>query len=165
MSIIDLKNCLFEVRDGSSTVKKIVVHIGKGNLTFDEKQNVDYILDRGVIDEVRLGDQVPMAVKFEFGWEFITGQGKYNAISIEDALKGGSRATGWVTASADACQPYSVNLYMYDLIPCGTLQQETILLPEFRWETLTHDPKAGTISCDGKCNALQATAVRGTAAT
>lgn len=163
MAVIDLKNVIFEVRDGASN--KLKVRIGNGNLTYDEKRNVQYILDRGLLDKVRLGDQAPVEVKFDFEWEFVTGVGSDNPISVEDALKQKGAASAWVTSSADACEPYCVDLYMFNIIPCGTLQAETIILPDYRWETLSHDPKAGAVSSSGKCNVVFATATRGTAST
>jgi hypothetical protein len=39
---------------------------------------------------------------------------------------------------------------------------ERILLEEYRWESLSHDLKAGTMSTKGKCKALLSTNTRET---
>jgi hypothetical protein len=46
-------------------------------------------------------------------------------------------------------------------VPQCTGDQEEIVLEDFRWESLDHDLKAGTISCTGKCNKKTATTLRG----
>lgn len=163
MAIIDLKNCLFEIRDGAS--HKLVLRIGQGNLTFSEKRNIDYILNRGILDQARLGDQVPVEVKFEFEWEYITGAGFDNPIAPVDAFKKVGSASAWTSTDPDACKPYSVDIYMFNIPPCTATNAETIVLPEYRWETLDYDAKAGSISTSGKCNVTDVTATRGTATT
>lgn len=166
MALINLRNVIFEVRDGTPTTpNKLKVKIGNGNLTYDEKRNIQYILDRGILDKVRLGDDAPVEVKFDFEWEFITGTGFDTTFAVEDALKQRGSASAWVTSSPDVCEPYCVDLYMFNIIPCSGLQSETLALPEYRYETLSHDPKAGTISSAGKCNVLQATATRASSPT
>jgi len=43
---------------------------------------------------------------------------------------------------------------------CVGVKKEKVVLPKFRYEQLDHDPKAGTISCQGKCNAVEAIVTR-----
>lgn len=157
---IDLKNCTIRIKDGAS--HSIDVKIGEGNLTFSEKRNVQYTLDRGVLDEVRLGDQVPMDVSMDFVWEYISGGVASDGVpSVEDALKRKGAAAAWTSTDSDACRPYAVDIeVLYDPQPAGCGDDETILLSDFRYEELNHDLKAGTISCTGKCNVTEATATR-----
>ena len=59
------------IRDGIITMKdggseEITVKIGEGNLTWNERRNVDYTRDRGVISDVRLGDDEAIEVSFDF---------------------------------------------------------------------------------------------------
>lgn len=163
MAIIDMKNTLYELRDGAS--HKLTVRIGNGNLTFSEKRNMQYILNRGILDQVRLGDQVPLDVKFDFEWEYITGVGFDNPVAPSDALKQVGSASTWTSTDPDPCKPYCVDVYMFNVPPCAPTNSETIILPEFRYESLDYDPKAGSVSAAGKCNVTAVTANRGSVTT
>jgi hypothetical protein len=139
--------------------QSIDVRLGSGTLTWSEKRNMVYTMDRGNLYGVREGDEVPMDVKLEFMWESIKGTG--SVPSIEDALKRQGAAAAWVSVDTDACNPYAVNMVV-DYIPnCpGTVARELITLEDFRWESLDHDLKAGTVSISGKCNTKQANILR-----
>lgn len=162
---IDLKEATIYIKDGDSPVNQIEIKIGEGNLTYDETRTIEYTLDRGLLDEVREGDQVPMDVSFDIVWEFITGNEDSAGVppTPEDALKQQNNAASWVSTDADTCRPYAVDIVIEYVPACtsaGQPEQEVITLPDFRWETLSHDLRAGTIACSGKCNATKATVVR-----
>lgn len=159
MAVIDIKNTTIIFRGGNFG-EFIEVKIGNGNLTYDEKTPRDYIKDRGLLDTVRNGDQDPMDVRFDFQWIHITAASGDSAPSIEDALKQRGPASTWVSSSADLCEPYAVDIVLKDL-PCPSDTPETIILPDFRQESLNHDLKSSSIACTGKCNAIQATVNRG----
>jgi len=157
---IDLKNCTIRIKDGGANY--IDVKIGEGNLTYSEKRNMQYTLDRGLLDEVREGDEVPVDVKLDAVWEYITGGVSSSGVpSIEDALKKKGGAASWASTDTDACRPYAVDLeIIYEPTPEGCGDDETILLSDFRYEELAHDLRAGTISVTGKCNVTEAVATR-----
>jgi hypothetical protein len=163
---IDLKNATLKLRDGTAgTPVEIEVKIGEGNLTYSEKRNMTYTLDRGILDEVREGDQVPVDVSFGLIWEYITGGADTGAVgTIEDFLKRRGLYAANVSSDADTCRPYAVDLVVEYEPACsgGTVKRpnETIVLADFRYESLDHDLRAATISCTGKCNVTQATATR-----
>ena len=139
--------------------QSIDVRLGSGTLTWSEKRNMVYTMDRGNLYGVREGDEVPMDIKLEFMWESIKGTG--SVPSIEDALKQKGAAATWVSVDTDACNPYAVNLVIDYVPPCaGQITRELITLEDFRWESLDHDLKAGTVSISGKCNVKQATILR-----
>ncbi|MDB4726355.1 hypothetical protein OAF54_02870 [bacterium] len=164
---LDLKYALLKIKDGTTpTPLEITVKVGEGNLTWSENRNIEYVLDRGLIDEVREGDQVPMDVSFDFTWEFITGNDDTTTspATVEDALKRVGQAAGWISTDADQCRPYAVDIVVEYVPNCSdgsaNADQETITLPDFRWESVDHDLRAGTISVTGRCNAFVATTVR-----
>lgn len=163
---IDLKDATLKLRDGSTpTANEIEIKIGEGNLTYSENRNIEYTLDRGNLDEVREGDQVPMDVSFDLVWEFIKGDASSGGAppSVEDALKNLGNAASWVSTDADTCRPFALDIIIEYVPSCGAgaqADQEIITLPDFRYETLDHDLRAGTISCSGRCNATQASVVR-----
>jgi hypothetical protein len=152
---IDLKNCTITLKDGGSNTLEVV--IGEGNLVYTEKQNRTYYKDRGNLDTVRNGDEEPVEVKLDFTWEFLKGDGD---TTIEDALKQRGGAAAWATTSADACEPYAIDIEIKYNPPCASIKNEVYLLSDFRWEQLDHDMRAGSVSVTGKCNITEATVTR-----
>lgn len=161
MAQIDLKNATVVIKDGTGTPEQITVTIGEGNLTWTERRNIEYTLDRGLLDEVREGDEVPVEVRFDFTWEYIKGSSTSGAVpTVEDALKKVGAAAAWVSTDADACRPYAVDIHVFYLPDCGGGDEERIVLSDFRWEQLDHDLRAGTVAVSGRCNITQATVTR-----
>lgn len=141
----------------------IAVTIGDGNCTWDEKRNLEYKLNRGKLDKVRLGDEVGMDVNLAFSFEFITSKSGATTPTVEEFLKQEGPAAAYVTTSADPCEPYSVNLVIIqNQATCGNEDEpvEKIVLPYFRYTSLNHDPKAGTVTVQGTCNATKAIRTR-----
>jgi hypothetical protein len=136
------------------------VRIGQGNLTYTEKKNYDYRLNRGLLDSVREGDQAPMELNFDFEWWYLT-SASGEEITVEEALKQKGAASTWVSTSVDPCEPYAVDLVILYTPICAGVDPETIIFPAFRWETLDHNIKDAQISCKGTCNALEAISTRG----
>lgn len=161
---IDLKNAIIRIKDGGAGTaqQSIEVTIGEGNLTYTERKNIEYTLDRGNLDEVREGDQVPVDISIDAVWEYITGGTATGAIpSIEDALKNRAAAAAWISSDPDACRPYAVDLEIeYLPTPSNCGDKEIITIPDFRYEEIAHDLRAGTFAISGRANVVEATAVR-----
>lgn len=157
---IDIKNALVKINDGGS--ESITVKIGEGTLSYTEHVTREYVLDRGLLDGVRDGDEVPVDVSLDAVWEYITGGVASAGVpSIEDALKQRGAASAWVSTDSDACQPYAVDVVIeYVPTPSGCGDSETITISDFRYEDLAHDLRAGTIAVTGKANVTEAVAVR-----
>lgn len=163
MAMIDLKNCTVRLLDGTGTPKKLTLKIGDGNITYDEHRAIQYVKDRGKLDTARLADEEPVDVTLDLQWSFLTQDTDADPaepITPEDALKARGGASDWVTSSGDPCEPYAVDIEIDNIPPCGGVTPEKILLQDFRYETLAHDPKAGTLRATGKCNVLEATVTR-----
>lgn len=158
MAVIDMKNCIFRLEDAG--VNYVAAKVGEGTLTYTERKQREYLMEKGIIDTVRNGDQVPMDVGFTFRWYFLRSN-VTSTPSIEDALKQRYEAAAWVTTSADTCEPYAVDIVCVHTPPCAGETRERVTLPYFRYEELQHDFKAGTVSCSGKCNAQEAITDRG----
>lgn len=157
MAVIDLKNMTVRFKDDGSN--QLDIKVGNGNVTYDEHNPMEYIKDRGKLDSVRKADEEPIDVRLDIQWDYLTGSGD---TTPEDALKQRGGASGWVSTGADPCEPYSIDIVLLNDVQCaGPNNDETITLAEFRWETISHDPKAGTLSVSGKCNVREAVAVRG----
>lgn len=133
--------------------------IGEGNLTYSEKRTFKYQLNRGKLDTVKEEDEQPMEVKLDFTWEFLksnTGE----IPTIEEVFKQEGTASEWVSTSEDPCEPYAVDIVITNTPPCEDVEPEEIVLPDFRWEDLSHDAKASTVSVTGKCNRTRAIITR-----
>lgn len=161
---IHIRNATITIKDGgvTSAQQSITVKVGEGNLTYAVRQEREYILDRGDLDDVRDGDQVPCEVSFEFSWEYIEGGSASGATpTVEDALRKINAAAAWVSTDADACRPYAVDIdVLYDP-NCSGGDKERLVFSDFRYEEINHDLRAGTISVSGKCNAVAPATSRG----
>lgn len=135
------------------------VKIGEGNLTFTEKRNIEYTRNRGKLDTVREGQEEPVEVSFDLVWEYLksdTGE----PVTIKEALTKTGGAAAWVSSSSDPCEPYAVDLEVRYAPPCANAKDELTVLEDFRWETMDHNLKDGTIACKGTCNVVRATSTR-----
>jgi hypothetical protein len=130
------------------------IKIGEGNITYTEHNEYEYLKDRGNLDSVKEGDEVPMDVKLEAVFEHIT-QGTSEVISPMDAVKGIGGAAEWVSASSDLCEPYCIDVVVLHTPPCGTSELERVTFPDFRSETREINYKESTISITGKCKATE----------
>jgi hypothetical protein len=136
--------------------RTLEIKIGTGNVTYNEQRQMQYTLDRGTLDTVREGDDVPMDVALDFIWEFITAVTGSGTPTIEDALKNRGEASTWVTSSADPCEPFAVDITIQHTPPCGNEEVETIVFPDFRYESLNHNLRDAAVAVTGKCNAKEA---------
>ena len=139
--------------------QRIEVKIGDGNITWTKNKEYNYELDRGNLDTVREGDQIPLDVTIDFTYEHIR-TGTSETITPDDALDGIGGAAEWVSASSDPCEPYCVDIVIEHATPCGSVEDETTTLPDFRYESLNHDLDAATISATGRCNVTAPTVTR-----
>lgn len=157
MSVIDIKDATIKLRDGTTPAPNdISIKIGEGNLTYNETRNREYILDRGQIDSVRDGDEAPLELSFDIMWEEISSSFGSPA-TVEDALKKRGNAASWITSGADVCEPYTVDVELELDAACGDAKdREYLTFPEYRYESLNHDLRAGTVATSGNCNVLQA---------
>ena len=139
--------------------QRVSVTIGEGNLNYTEGQEMEYIRDRGVLDTVREGEDVPVEVTMDFSYTFVT-TGTSETITPVDALKGIGGASEWVTSASDLCEPYAVDVEIARELSCGSTENETTLLLDYRWESLEYSLRDATISGTGKCNVTDASQSR-----
>ena len=158
---IDIKDATIIIRDGTPvTPNEIAVKVGEGNVTYTENRNIEYRLDRSILDDVRETDEAPIDVSLDATWEFITASSG-GTPTIEDALKRIGEASAWISTDSDTCRPYAVDLIIQNIPDCdGTIEKEVITLPDFRWDTIAHDLREATIAVTGRSNAVLASVVR-----
>ena len=138
----------------------MTVTIGEGNVTYSEKRPVEFTLDRGLIDTVRLADEEPMDVSMDFTWEFLSSASGDSVPTFEEAIKKTGLAAAWISSSTDPCQPYSVDLEMVNNPVCGSEDNEIVTIEEFYWESLDHDLRDGSVAVSGRANRDYATLAR-----
>lgn len=130
---------------------RLEVKIGEGNLSYTEKKKYKYTRDRGRLDTVAEDDEETMEVSLEFTWEFLSSS-TGDPPTVEEALKKTNNASTWVTSSSDPCEPYAVNIRAINDPPCADIENEIILLRDFRYESLEHSIRDGKVSIKGSCN-------------
>ena len=154
---IDLKNTVITLKGGDS--EELIIKLGDGNLTFRATKNREYFLDRGILDSVRDGDEVPVEITMDCVWEELQGSAGSTAATPTpyDVFQHEGGAVDWVTSATDTCEPFAVDIELVHTPDCTTFAAETILFADFRYESIDGDPKAGTLSVSGKCNITKPT--------
>ena len=143
MSQRSMRDATLKIKDGNS--HEVTVKIGEGNISWNERRNIEYTHDRGVILDARLGDDEAIEISFDFIWDWIS---SISGTSIVEAIK--CTASGWVTSGGN-CEPDAVDLEL-TLSPANCSgSTETITFNDFRWETINPDLRSGQISCSGRC--------------
>ena len=158
---VDIKNATIKFKDGTTPVpNELEIKVGEGNITFVERTAREYALDKGRLDTVRNGDEQPVDVSMEFQWEWLKAA-VGNPPTPVDVLHRRGEAAGWLSSSADACEPYCIDIEVLNSADCddGT-PSELILMPDFRFEELSYDLRAGQISMTGKYNVTRVTPTR-----
>lgn len=140
----------------------VEIRIGDGTLQWTENKPREFKKDRGRLYQVRDADEEPMDVSFQLMYEELTASDPgTDPPTPEDALKQFGSAAEWVSTNPDLCAPFAINIrFEHDPPNCTTFDKERVILPQFYYEKLDHDPKQGMISCSGKCNATQASITR-----
>ena len=140
--------------------QELEIGIGDGDLKYSENSQYKYDLDRGLLDTVRDGDEVPMDVSLNFTWTYAR-SGTGEQISPIEAIKGIEAASEWVSSSPDPCEPYAVDIQVVYSPPCAAIKRETYLFPMFRAEKRDHDFKNANVAVNGKCNVTEPIITRG----
>ncbi len=143
--------------DGQKTID---IKIGEGNLTYSEHRNMEFTRDRGNLDTVRAADDEPLDLSIDATWEYIRGIAGSGTPTLEDALKKIGEGSTWVSTADDPCQPYCIDVELWNPPGCGSVEDELILFEEYYYETADHDLREGTIATAGRCNRTVATARR-----
>lgn len=134
--------------------QQIDIKIGDGDVKYTEADEFIYDKDRGELDTVRRGDDVPMEVSLNFTYEHIT-TGTNETIAPMDAIKRRGSASEWVSSASDLCEPYAVDIQVVHEPVCGTSDVEVTTFPDFRSEKREVSFKDSNIAVSGKCNVTE----------
>ncbi len=138
---------------------QIDIKIGDGNVTYTEANEYEYDLDRGLLDTVRSGDEVPMDMSLDFVYEYIT-TGTSETVSPMDALKKIGGASEWRSSSSDGCEPYAIDVEVVHTPICTTQAIETTIFTDFRSDSREVDLGEASVAVSGRCNVTQPTVTR-----
>ncbi len=140
--------------------RRLEIKVGEGNMTYDEKRTMEYKRDRGRLDTVREGDEEPIDVRLDIRWDWLSSAGSDVYPTPEEFLKKEGLASAYESSSDDPCEPYAINIIVIYDPDCSGVDAEVITLSDYRWESLNHDLKAGTLATSGKCNETRVTKER-----
>ena len=141
--------------------QRLEIQVGEGEISWSENKEYIYDRDRDILDTVRQGQDQPMSVDLAFTFEYVTAS-TTNPPTPVDAIKRQGEAAEWVSSDADLCAPYALDVVILHCVPCGTDEDQEILLPDFRYESLDYSVNDAAISVSGQCNATDATVTRST---
>lgn len=139
--------------------QRVQVKIGDGDLSWTEAREMIYDLDRDRLDTVRQGADQPVEADLAFTFEYVTAQSGRPPTPV-DILKRKGEAQEWVSTSDDLCEPYAVDIYVVHELPCGTDEDQDVLLKTFRWENLDYSIQDATIAVSGRCNITEVESTR-----
>jgi len=139
--------------------QRLEIKIGEGDISWTEAREFIYDLDRDKLDTVRQGADQPVSAEMSFTYEWVKSQSGQPMTPVE-ALKGIGPASQWVSSSADLCEPYAVNIRVRHCPPCGGAQDEDVVFPDFRWESLDFSLADASISVSGQCNVTEVESAR-----
>lgn len=135
------------------------IKVGDGNITYDTDRELEYELDRGQLDAVVEGNEVPVSLNLDLVYEYLAAATGATVPMPKDVLRKRGLAADWVTAGADPCEPYAIKVEV-DYHPQCALPHEITTFPEFRVETLSHDLQNSTIAARGRCKISDITPIR-----
>lgn len=132
--------------------QSITVKLGEGNAVFTEHSAKDFKLDRGQLYTVKNADEQPVDLTVDAIWEYLTAVTGSSTPTVDDAMKRRGEASAWVSTADDQCQPYCVDVEIWNAPECTEVENELIMFEEFYVETVDHDLREGTLSFAGRCN-------------
>lgn len=161
-SVFDLKRATLFIVDGTGTPNELEVLLDEGTLKWTHAKNIEYRLNRGKLDTVREGDQVPMEVTIDARYNALRSDSG-DPVTVYEALTQTGAAASWESSdAAGVCTPYAVDLKLEVDQDCTDVKDELYTFPDFRPEKIDVDPKTGMMNISGKCNAVHPTVIRTT---
>lgn len=157
-SALDIKNCDFTFKDGAA--HSLEFKISDGGLSFRLRRNIIMRKNRGVLDLVQIGDEIPVEVTFDVILENIKSLSTDTFVTPYEFLTRRYACSGYTTVGA-ACEPYAIDIEIVnDHGNCGGELDETITLPEFRPDKVDGGVKDAVLKVTGRCNVALATVLR-----
>lgn len=122
----NLRDGVVKFQDGAGTPEEITLVLEDGGLSWEEKQNVINILDRGILDHQRKGDEEPVtgSIKFKF-IQFIKQSSESDPTPYEVVTNTGA-ASSWTTTNSDGADVFNFRMILEIPSPISGEQAERI---------------------------------------
>ena len=140
------------LRDGVLTIRDsvgshVTVTLDEGNLSYTEHKNTIPVMDRGVLDHLRAGDEQEMDVSF--GMKFVELGGTASATSAYEALTQRGNASNWGSTRPE--DVYTVSLD-FETLNTSNARHELIQFMDFYFESidLTEGDEFDVLTVAGK---------------
>lgn len=129
--------------------------VADGTLQFGESKEIIYTPNKGVLDDVKTGDEQPLSIDTSFTWEdFEASVGSGTPSPLDILFQNGEAATYTSTADASGCPPYCVDIEV-EINPGCSEVREFVTFEEFLWDDIAPTFKDGKIAFKGQCNRTQ----------
>lgn len=125
------------IKDGSGSPKTLTIPISEGDFAFTVNKPTFVVMNRGVIDSRKSGDQTPTDISFSSKFEqWSYASGASTGLSVRDVIDGTAAAVaaGWV--STDACGPWSVTIEFRIADPCNAGHYEALTFSKFHADSV-----------------------------
>lgn len=125
----NLRDGVLVINDGGGSPETLTIAVDEGDIRIEEVSNAVEVLDRGVLDHVREGDQEPVTVEFSLKFqEFIADTGAASPTPYE-ALRKIGNASAWASTRGVG-EKYCLNLIFTIASPAGA-PNEVVTLADF----------------------------------
>ena len=135
--------------------QRIMARVDDGaDFGYTESYDPQIDTERGSLSNAREGTEQPMSVStaFVFDWMRASTGGD---ITFYEALNQLGDASDWVTAADDPCEPYCVDLFLFDRPECGSEQAEVFFFRQFYKQSVSPSLSSASVSLEGICKAVR----------
>jgi len=110
MPIRNFRDGVLKIQDGTAgTPNEITVLYADGNLKWDITRNVQQIMDRGSLSELKKGQDAPVTGSFAKKYDQVIARDTDANPSVYEAITGSGAASHWVSTS-NYCGVYTCRL-------------------------------------------------------
>mgnify|MGYP001603984751 CR=1 FL=1 len=144
----NLRDGEITLKDGTGTPLTVVLTLEQGDMSWTDRRNYVKVLDRGVLDHVRAGDQEPVVLSFSVKIDRVSEP--TSPVTLYNALRKMGAAASWLSVG-QTHEPYALLVQFRMLDPAGGADHEIITFNKFFPEEVTMDEgeEFNTVSASG----------------
>lgn len=148
-----------QIKDDPSGGNSITLTIEEGDLSVTETRNVNVIMDRGGMQGVRKGDDVPIEWSLSLKFTEAIKQTAASDPSVREAVLGVGAAAAWVSTTNNQSDVFTFDLDWTVTTPKAADSDERVSLEDAWIESvaISEDAEANKIELSGKCLGLNKT--------
>lgn len=121
MPVRSLRDGVLKLQDGTGTPNEITVALEDGGISYTETNNVDVIMDRGVLDHVRQGDEAPVEISVSLKFQSFIADA---APTVYEALTQTGDASSWASTRSGE-DVYTLN-WIFEIQDTSNATNETL---------------------------------------